>query len=718
MLLKHLEDAHDFKSNEKPSPDYEVIKLNDEILSGLPKVGDKVLAMWSGSEWQYFHATIRKVLKKSLMYEIDWDDQDSSGRIVDHYNLALDKVPLESEVGIGSIVLFQQGKYTGQAGVRTGGVRWHQGRITKVYKRADGIKIYDGCHTKDAKDGKWVTYQGYSKTFKGLRLDALRIGPNVFDLVTNNNAIQSTKGDVIDIYFSYTPEDSPKAIKKNEVANVPQGYMEHLDEICDPVTIASYLTSLGLKVEVRKVTSKSEPVHAISLMKKAKVFIACISDQYVANDQCRMEFQFAKKTLNKPVIPLIVGDGSSEWTVSVVGMLIAGERYIHFKDKSVQNAKMKELLRSLVTHLPDINIDSDTNIEIQDSSMEGGPPDVFVSYCWSNSFEAVQAKHVPKCVGQKFSDPRLIEKLLTGMGLNCWIDIDCLESGNNDIKMYQELTRAIREAKVILPCISTEYANNVNSRMEFQFALKTLQKPVIPIIVGEGDDWKNSVIGTLVSTNHLSPVDLQNIDNRSSLDGKVQVLKTQIEDLIGKKFVDVGKQDEKDVKPNAAKQFRRQRAPQDGDHVVCHHFNCAYYMATVVNFDKASMKYEVDWDDGDTSGRVKDYNQVAIDVVPDADDIGVGSIIFFPQGSYSGTKGNNKGGVRYHEGIVTSIQKEGGQVLYSGHHTKGAEEGKWITYQSYSYEFRDLTLSQIRIAPTALDALHTHDYITPIYLYN
>lgn len=53
-------------------------------------------------------------------------------------------------------------------------------------------------------------------------------------------------------------------------------------------------------------------------MKKAKVFVACISDEYTQNQTCRMEFQFAKSTLKKPVVPLVFGDGR-DWQLSVVG---------------------------------------------------------------------------------------------------------------------------------------------------------------------------------------------------------------------------------------------------------------------------------------------------------------------------------------------------------------------------------------------------------------
>ena len=45
--------------------------------------------------------TFNRFIKDSLKYEIDWDDGDSTGRIVDYFNIAKDRVPTEKELGTG-----------------------------------------------------------------------------------------------------------------------------------------------------------------------------------------------------------------------------------------------------------------------------------------------------------------------------------------------------------------------------------------------------------------------------------------------------------------------------------------------------------------------------------------------------------------------------------------------------------------------------------------
>ena len=260
--------------------------------------------------------------------------------------------------------------------------------------------------------------------------------------------------------------------------------------------------------------------------------------------------------------------------------------------------------------------------------------------------------------------------------------------------MYEQLTAALKEAKVVIPFVSNEYANSPNCRMEFQFAMKSLNKPIIPIFVGDGDDWKTSVIGALVTGSIRNPINLQNINDRQVFNQLMEELISEINNILGSQS-----------SPSDQKKKAGYRAPTVGDHVVSHHVQCAYYMATIVSFDSQRLEYTVDWDDGDLTGRIQAFDQVALDIVPDPDDVGEGSIIFFPQGSYGSTIGNNTGGLRYHEGVITECKRNGNAVLVSGNHTKGEKDGKWVAYNGYSDSFKNLALEHIRIAPSAMDAL-------------
>lgn len=108
-------------------------------------------------------------------------------------------------------------------------------------------------------------------------------------------------------------------------------------------------------------------------MTNSKILVFCVSNSFsLASDQ-RMQFQFAKKTLKKPIIPLVVeayqngmpcrgppntcNPGDSllflsikpkgppwDWQATACGMLLAGELYIDFTDIQNQEAKFSELM--------------------------------------------------------------------------------------------------------------------------------------------------------------------------------------------------------------------------------------------------------------------------------------------------------------------------------------------------------------------------------------
>lgn len=701
-LLKHVELIH---SVVLPVMDHDKINIIDEgVAKKLPKVGDRIIAMWGQSRWQYFTATIKRFIKDSLKYEIDWDDGDETGRIVDYFNIAKDRIPDENELGVGSVILFPQGAYKAGKTQVTGGRRWHEGIITHTHTGVDGRKCYNGRHTKTSADGKFTTYRDYDFNFTGLSRHDFRLGPNAFDVIDDAEA--NEEGEETDIYLSYSLTDSYKAFQNHEFMQslAPASYVQKYSNICDPADIEDFVRSQGFSVARPNRSQNRDLKQVAGLIKKAKVFIACISDQYVGAESCRMEFQYAKTSLKKPVIPLVVGDGSFNWTTSVVGMLIAGELFIHYSGKGMERAKNAETLSSIKKLLSSESPTKERNTTSEEEHTP--PPDVFLSYCWRNSQKAKEANQVKDVNGSMYSDPRLLKDKISDLGYNVWLDIEQLTSANADAGLFGQITQGLKAAKVVVPCISDDYAKSQNCRMEFQFALKSLNKPVVPIIVGKGDEWKQSVVGALIVTHNDEPVSLQGTYSETDFEKKFEEIKISINSQMSrcspihtKLFADASRPETKPPQLHS-------RAPRPGDHVISHHFKWAYYMATVVSFDVKSMTYRIEWDDGDSSGRVQSFNQVAKDIPPEVDDLGVGSIVFFRQGGYGGTEGNNTGGSRYHEGVVTNVKSvQGGTVLVSGRHTKGEEDGKWVTYRAYSYEFHDIQLSEIRLAPTALEAM-------------
>jgi len=721
-LVKQLEikgDVDEFLENFSPnSQKKSEHQLKDNENRNIPLVGDRVVSMWSSSQWQYFTAKVVDFDKDSLKYTIDWDDGDPTGRTVDYFNLALDRIPDADAIGVNSEVLFQQGKYksTQVAGVnRSAGLRWHQGIIDKVTTESNGTKLYSGRHSKGANDGKWITYKDYSYVFSNYRIQDFRLPPNVFDVLSieddGNEAVEPD----YDVYMSYTKVNSPHAIKNDEVAkgDLPPSYEEAvLENLCDPRDIAENLISKGIKVCI--VEDESYLKIVVSL-KRSKVFIACLSDEYANNNRCRMEFQYAKKTMNIPVIPIVVGTNSFQWQMTVVGLLIAGDLYIHFKNKQVEEAKMTELCTTLQTQLPKLKITNVQHVATGDARMqlntnpeetivgkkiESKNVEMFFSYCWSNSFDAFEKKQVDMLKGNKWNDPRtILKKLSASTGMHSWMDVDKLR-GADEMGLFGQIATAIGQSKLVICCVSSEYVNSANCRMEIQFAVKSLKKPTIAVIVGDSSDWKETAVGKLVMSG-ITFIDFQNTRSSEHLELKLR----EMEQLI-LQTTEISLKNNLPITEEVNSTLPKFRAPVFGDHVVCLHQNWAYFMATIENFYEETMQYEVHWDDGDPSGTIQSYQDVALDVFPRESDIGIGSIVLFPQGSYGVTENNNSGGTRYHQGKVTRIYRDSNEVTrYSGIHTKSAEFGKWVTYKEYSYTFEGYLLTQLRISPNPMDAL-------------
>ena len=176
-----------------------------------------------------------------------------------------------------------------------------------------------------------------------------------------------------------------------------------------------------------------------------------------------------------------------------------------------------------------------------------------------------------------------------------------MKSGDQGVGMFEQLAVALKDSKIVVACISDEYANSVNCRMEFQFACKTLEKPILPLIVGTGNNWQETVVGMLIKVNtQFQPIDLRHLNTESDLSTSTEKILESVKTLIEANVVN-----EENVK-----KARKSRKPEVGDHVISLHCKYNYYTATIVNYNSSTMEYTVDWDDGDTSGRVQKYNQV------------------------------------------------------------------------------------------------------------
>lgn len=67
-----------------------------------------------------------------------------------------------------------------------------------------------------------------------------------------------------------------------------------------------------------------KPEQRAIAIRDCKAFVALISDQYIKDSVCCNLLQYARQTLKKPLIMVVLGEGKT-WRQSKIGILLADE---------------------------------------------------------------------------------------------------------------------------------------------------------------------------------------------------------------------------------------------------------------------------------------------------------------------------------------------------------------------------------------------------------
>jgi hypothetical protein len=127
-------------------------------------------------------------------------------------------------------------------------------------------------------------------------------------------------------------------------------------------------------------------------------------------------------------------------------------------------------------------------------NLEDNSPDVFISYCWMNSHDAVSKGTKKSSTGLGWLDPRNLKKTFESHGMSVWLDIS---DSSNSSNLFNEITKGLNKASVFVACLSDEYVNSKNCVLEFRFAHCSLKKPIVKALVGTGSNWRNHEISFL-----------------------------------------------------------------------------------------------------------------------------------------------------------------------------------------------------------------------------
>ena len=398
---------------------------------------------------------------------------------------------------------------------------------------------------------------------------------------------------------------------------------------CRVEQLIDLLRSAELTVFVHDGAAEGDrEVELAAVMQGVKVLVACISNVYATNHACSRLFQYAKKTLERTaglvIIPCIFEpSGFVNWAFqqTVVGLLIAGELYVDFSSSENFGAKSEEMLLAMRDH---VNVKAPVDSAVMDrapSATADAETDVFISYCWVNSTHAFEQKQVSNLSGGPYSDPRRLKAEICDLGYSAWLDIERLQSGNTKgAGMFEQLSLGLINTKCVVAFISDEYARSPNCRMEFQFAFKSIAKPVIVCIVGapHNNEWQASVVGMLAGTISDHPIDLRLASTEQRFVDLFGGVRSRLDEILGslKRTGSVTASRRcsipKPIRPGY---------PQIADRVLSHWKNWEFYPATIHAWDPKTLEYTVDFADGDQSNRVQSYELVALDVRPADDEV-------------------------------------------------------------------------------------------------
>ncbi|XP_060074414.1 uncharacterized protein LOC132554131, partial [Ylistrum balloti] len=280
-----------------------------------------------------------------------------------------------------------------------------------------------------------------------------------------NNLQQIQNEMSVNIFISYCIKDAPGDRSK----------------VIHPATVYADLENEGYTCyfpEGKELISREEMAKKIV---HASVFLVFISNNYAANEVCCDMFKYVVNTMKKSTIVVAVGE-NFDWKQSpTLGVFVSDLVFVNMinSKKDVYKTKFAELLTTL-----------QKNEELSLAKPETSNP-CFISYSWVNSRTAVDSgtKELSGAIGP--GDPRELKKYLEEHGVGCWIDV---EQVNVNDQLFSRIAKGMSEARIMVACVSDEYAQSKTCCKELRFALQ-LGLPIVIAVVGTGEKWKRTEVG-------------------------------------------------------------------------------------------------------------------------------------------------------------------------------------------------------------------------------
>jgi len=143
-----------------------------------------------------------------------------------------------------------------------------------------------------------------------------------------------------------------------------------------------------------------------SIVKNSKLVVLGLSDSFSKDEKCMQIYELVKRILKADY--LIVEFGiSHKWLEESALVSVSGDVRVIMQDVKRFKFKINEVFESIERRIVKVKIDR---------GLVEQPPDVFISYCWKNSHDAISTGTKTTKTGLGWMDPRKIFKFFEENG--------------------------------------------------------------------------------------------------------------------------------------------------------------------------------------------------------------------------------------------------------------------------------------------------------------
>jgi hypothetical protein len=189
------------------------------------------------------------------------------------------------------------------------------------------------------------------------------------------------------------------------------------------------------------------------ILKNSRVILLCMSDNFVSTQECVDIFHYVKSILSTAYVLISLGQ-SLNWLTSSVGAYVSQEYFIKINTIERYASRSGDLIEMVHKKVSD-----DKKNKINQKKHQ-----IFISYCHSNSHDAI-SKGTPfkSELSLGWADPRSLKTFLENEEYTVWIDYEQVGLKNT---LFEDIVDGIRNAKVVIACISNDYAKSESCMKE------------------------------------------------------------------------------------------------------------------------------------------------------------------------------------------------------------------------------------------------------------